>query len=106
MTPRRRPVTIALVASGLVSATAALAAPAATGDARGIGLARAVLRAYQHVPTQSYVEHGLVWMSAMDGKAPTFQWAYGFGPYPGAYPLPSTRYSRSTAVGCRGGATT
>ena len=69
-----------------MGATAALAAPAATGNARGIGLARAVLRAYQHVPTQSYVEHGLVWMSAMDGKAPTFQWAYGLGPYPGAYP--------------------
>jgi hypothetical protein len=60
--------------------------PPATGNTRGIGLARAVLRAYQHVPTQSYVEHGLVWMSAMDGKAPTFQWAYGLGPYPGAYP--------------------
>ena len=72
--------------AGLLGASSALAAPAPTGSASGIGLARAVQRAYQHVRVQSYVQHGFVWMSAVQGKSSTFRWVYGAGPSLGLYP--------------------
>lgn len=83
----RHPVATALSAVALLFATTAtLAAAAATGSTSGIGLARAVQRAYQHVRAQTYVQRGFVWMSAVEGKSSTFRWAYGAGPSLGLYP--------------------
>jgi hypothetical protein len=79
----RRPFVLA-VAVSLAAATTALAAvPAATGDARGIALARLVARAYVGVRAQSYSQRGFVWMAATEGKVSSFRWVYGSGPSPG-----------------------
>lgn len=77
-----------LVAAGLFAATllgvatAALAQPAATASSSGIALSRKVGHAFLHVPVLSYVQHGYIWMSAVEGKTPRFR----VGPKAGFYP--------------------
>ena len=82
----RRTLAAVVAIAVLGGATSAFAVPAPSGSATGIGLARAVQRAYQHVRVQSYAEHGFVWMSAVEGKSSAFRWIYGAGPSPGLYP--------------------
>ena len=82
----RHTLVVIVALAALFGASSAFAVSAPTGSASGIGLARAVQRAYQHVRVQSYVEHGFVWMSAEQGKSSTFRWVYGGGPSLGLYP--------------------
>ena len=52
----------------------------------GIALARSVLKAYQGIPVESYVEHGYVFMAATEGKQSSFRWEFGVGAYRGLNP--------------------
>lgn len=76
---------IATVGALLLSSFS-LAAAGPSGSAAGIAVARSVVKAYQSVSVESYVEHGFIFMAATEGKQSSFKWEYGVGPYLGLSP--------------------
>lgn len=63
------------------------ALPAASGDAQGVSLARAVSAAFARVPAVSYEQSGFASMLSEDGARPVFSWRWGGGPVAGMVPV-------------------
>ena len=74
--------TVVLVLS-LAGSTAALAAtPGASGNKKGIALARAKHKAYSKIGAELVTETGFVSMYSVEGKSSQFSWVWGTGRVP------------------------